>query len=73
MKNLQSDINDLHGRLMGQQLVLQILLSHNPDALASLQSIDLEKLEGLMLARPMADESIRAARDQIALLLDLGA
>ena len=73
MKDLQSDINQLHGRLIGQQLVLQIVLSHSPQAISVLRSIDPQNLESLLMARPMSDESIRSAQDQIALLLDLGA
>lgn len=68
LEEMKRNIEALQGCVIAQRLVLQVILTHHPEALAMLQAIDLDQYEGLSMGRPLADESIRAARDQLASL-----
>jgi hypothetical protein len=68
LEELNRRIEALHGCVIAQRLALQVILIHHPEALQTLQSIDLDKYEDLSMSRPLSDESIRAARDHLALL-----
>lgn len=74
LEGTETSLNVLLGRQAMNTLVLQLLLLHSPHALASLQSLDLSQVEGLLLSRNMSDQSIQHALSQLALLRDpLGA
>lgn len=68
LEEMKRNIEALQGCVIAQRLALQVILVHHPEALATLQSIDLDQYEGLSMGRPLTDESIRAARDHLASL-----
>lgn len=68
LEEMKRHIEELQGCVIAQRLALQVILVHHPEALATLQSIDLDQYEEHSMARPLTDESIRAARDHLASL-----
>lgn len=67
LQDIDAHLNVLRGRQIAGNLVLEMLLRDNPGALQTLQSLDLEKAGWLMQGRPVPDECIHHAIDQLTL------
>lgn len=56
------------GALLAQRHVLGMLVSSNPQVAQTLQRIDPDKFEAMLLTCPLSDEVIRSAKLEIARL-----
>jgi hypothetical protein len=65
---LRAHIERLHGQVIALRTLVELLFIHSPPAAQTLVSMNLQSLEDLSMARPLADESIRAQQDLLGLV-----
>ena len=72
-EEIEYQIDNIHGCLLAHEIALQLVLSHNPQALDALQGIDLERLEAKLRPQPqLSDATIRTAIEQLRRFQSVG-